>query len=489
MAKKTPGLIEFGEWMPDTSELTGAGEIKGVIIKSGRYAPVPDLVPMSSSALNDACIGGRGVYSSSGVASAFLGDRGRLYHVTSGAPVDVSKSGGYTADRDWAWTFEQFGDNIIAVARGVAPQVFQLGASGQFADLANAPLGDTVFRIRQHLFICSGRTVNVSGFNDSTAWEPDPATQAFQNTIGQDAGLIQTGWGGEQGAIFQERGIVRLVYQGGAAPFIFDEVEGGRGAASPHAVAPWGKIAFVAAEDGFYIYDGMQAIPIGQGKIDQWFSDRLNYPYRHRLWSAIDAPRKTWIIGFPSGGSTVCNTVVYYNWADKRFTWDEYDTQFGLGFPKPGISADDTAAITALFGTAAANAIEVSADAALWRESRRQWAVVNAGRYLCQYTGANRAAILETGTFEPYPGRKVYVSKIAPVIDAAPATMTGTLYARLSRLDQDAISIDHSVVNEEGHAEVRGEGRYMSARIEIAAGATWTEATGVLADPADAGER
>lgn len=486
---KPATVIPFGEWTPDTSVLSGASDIKGVISKSGRYAPLPDLVPMGSTPLNDGCIGGAGVYSSTGVPHIFLGDRARLYRVASGNPADVSKSGGYVADRDWAWTFCQFGDNIIAVARGVAPQVYQLGASSLFANLANAPLGDVVFRVRQHVFICAGRTINVSGFNDSTAWTPDPATQAFQNTIGQEAGLIVAGWGGEQGAIFQERGIVRLTYQGGAAPFIFDEVEGGRGACSPHAVVPWGRTAYVAAEDGFYVFDGMQALPIGQHKVDQWFTDRLNYAYRYKVWSAIDAGRKTWMVAFPSGGATSCNTVLLYSWADQRWSYDVLDSQFGLEIPKPGVSADDAAAITALFGTAAADSIEVSADAAIWRDSRRQWAVVNSGRYLSQFTGSNRAAVLETGVFEPNPGRKIYLSGVAPVIDAAPETMTCAIKSRLQRLDEEDLEADSSIVNEEGRAELRVEGRYMSAKIDILADADWTEATGIIPDVGAGGER
>lgn len=489
MKQKPSPIIPFGEWTPDRSKLAGAGDAMGVLSKAGRYVPLPDLEQMTATALVDDCIGGIGCYSSTGIAEAFLGDRTRLYRLINGTPTDVSKAGNYSADRDWAWKFEQFGDNIIGVARGVAPQVYQLGSSALFADLANAPMGDCVFRVRQHLFICQGRTVNVSGFNDSTAWEPDPATQAFQNTVGQDAGLIVTGWGGEQGAIFQERGIVRLTYQGGSAPFVFDEVEGGRGACSPHAVAPWGRTAYVAAEDGLYVFDGLQAVPIGMNKVDQWFTDRLNYAYRYKVWSAIDATRKTWIVAFPGSGATSCNTLLFYNWADQRWTYDVIDTQFGFAYPRPGVSADDEATIVSLFGTAAADSIEESADSALWRESRKQWAVVNSGRRLCQFNGDNRAAVLETGTFEPDPGRKVYVSKLAPVIDAAPETMTGTIKTRLQRLDQEPMSTDSSICNAEGHAEVRAEARYMSARIDVIAGAEWTEATGVIANPGAAGER
>lgn len=489
MPKSSP-VVPFGDWEPDRGIFGGADIAKGVLSQTKRYVPLPDLMPIRQGArLNDACIGGMGCYSTAGVANAFLGDVSRLYRVLDGDPVDVSKPGGYAADVDWVWKFEQFGDNVIAVARGVPPQVFRLGSSARFTDLANAPLGDTVFRVRQQLFLCDGITVNVSGFNDSTAWQPNAATQAFQNTVNQNNGLIQTGWGGEQGAIFQERGIVRLTYQGGAAPFIFDEVEGGRGACSPHSVAPWGRVAFVVAEDGFYLFDGLQVTPIGQDKVDRYFINRLNYSYRYKVWSAIDARRKCWMVAYPSGGATVCNSLLIYSWSDSRWTYDEVDTQFGFEYPKQGLSADDAGAITSLFGTASSDAIDQSVDSAIWRESRKEWAVVNGARTLCQFRGANRAATLGTSTFEPAPGSKSYISEFAPMIDAEPATMTGTIQTRLRRLDETPLIADTAVVNEEGCCEVRAEARYLSAHIDIAAGARWTEATGIRVDLQPTGKR
>lgn len=467
--------------------------IKGVLPLSGRYGPLPDLLQVrAGSMVNDRCLGGKSFYDGDGFPITFLGDSGRLYRVNGKIPADISKSGGYSASLDWAWTFEQFGDNVVAIARGVTPQRYIMGSSSAFADLENAPNGDTVFRIRQHLFICDGNTVNCSGFNNITIWDPStPGAQAFQSEVNQANGLIVAGWGGEQGAIFQERGIVRVTYTGATAPFIFDEVEGGRGVCGPNAWSPWGKIAFCAAEDGFYSFDGLAATPIGSDRVDRYFASRLNYGYRHRVWASIDAKRKCWMVAFPTEGAIEPNEVLIYSWSDNKWTWDEFDSQYGFEMHREPVDADDEAGLIELFGTANADDpvfANISADSPLFRESRAEWAVVNGDRKLCQFTGSNRAAELSTATYD-IAGKKTFISELWPVTDAPYATVSGNVATRLRRLDEVETVSPAAAMNAEGFCPVYAEGRYLRGLVNIAAGASWTEATGVHHDGSESGER
>lgn len=490
MAKPMP----FSDWRPDESKVGGGDrEAKGVLSLTKRYAPLPDLSAVGTSArLNDQCLGAASFYSTTGASTTFLGDAGRLYRKAGNALYDVSKSGGYTAAPDWAWSFEQFGDNIVAVARGVDPQRFILGSSSSFDDLdATAPRGDVVFRIRQHLFICSGRTVNCSGFNNVTQWTPDPATQAFTNEVGQQAGMIVAGWGGEQGAIFQERGIVRLTYQGGAAPFLFDEVEGGRGACGPHAIAPYGRSCFVVAEDGIYVFDGLQMTPIGQDKVDRTFSNSLTYAYKHRVSAAVDVCRKTLLVSYPADGSKVPNRALFYSWADGRWTHDDLDLQIAFELHRDGVNIDDAAGITALMGTTNVDDpayASIGVDSPIWGESRKMWGAVDASRAVCSFTGNNRAATVDTAEVEPIPGAQSYVTGLWPLTDAT-GGVTATVISRQKLLGGDEMTDGPAVMNDDGACEVRAEGRFLRARVEIAAGTVWTEATGVHHDAQPAGER
>lgn len=490
MRSKQPA--PFGSYEPDKGVAAGtARTAKGVLSLGKRYAPLPSLAVYGpGTALNDACLGGAGFYDSTGAPVTFVGDTGRLYRLLGKAPADVSKPGGYGADPDWQWTFEQFGNLVYAAARGATLQKYELGASATFDDVPGAPPAEVIFRIRAHLFACAGRTVNWSAFNNPLDWEPDFATQAGVTDIGQDAGIVVAGIGGEQGAIFQERGIIRVAYQGGDVPWFFDEVEGGRGACSPGAVRRWGTGAFVCAEDGFYYWDGLKAEPLGQDRVDRTFANDLNYAYRGRVISAIDTSSKSWMVAYPAGDSSVCNRQLIYSWADNRWTHDDFSVQALFEMPREGVHADDQAGIEALFGTAKEDELtDVSVDSPAWRESRRTWVAVNTDRKVCAFTGPNRRAVVETGEFEPSPTMQTYLSEIWPITDAEPDAVEVSVHTKQNRLGETACLADTACMNDVGFCEVRAEGRFMRGEMTIRAGAKWSEAHGIHWDGEPSGER
>jgi hypothetical protein len=491
MRQKTP--IPFAEWAPDQSKISGNGnEFRGCIRQGGRYAPLQDLKQIrAGSQIADICLGAKTFYDGDSAPIAFCGDAGELYRIIGKMPVSVSKAGGYAASEDWAWTFEQFGQNIIAVARGVPPQRYTIGSSSVFADLATAPAADVAFRIRQHLFLVDGRNLYCSGFNDITDWTFDTATNSFQTEIPHAAGLAVAGWSGEQGVLFQERGILRIAYTGGTVPFNIDEIEGGRGLCGPNAWSPWGKVAFCVAEDGFYTFDGLSSSNIGQGRVDQYFANNLNYGYRHRVWAQLDASRKSWMIGFPTAGSTICNEVLIYSFADDKWTHDEIDTHLGFEMHREPINADDEAGLIAAFGTANSDAAafaNISADSPLFRESRKQWAAFDADRKLCLFDGVNREAVLSTGTFQPIPGMIADVTELWPVCDVDSGLVEGAIAWRRKRLSETETVSPFAPMNDDGFCPVMAEGRYLRGIVRIMKGARWTEANGVFSDGQPAGE-
>lgn len=133
--------IPFAAYEPDKGAASGAGmTAKGVISRAKRFVPLPNLVPYrAGSGLLDACLGGGGFYDSVGAPKVFLGDMSALYLVDADKVVqNVSKSGGYSVDTDWQWSFDQFGNNIIAAGRGATLQRFEIGTSSVFEDIAGA---------------------------------------------------------------------------------------------------------------------------------------------------------------------------------------------------------------------------------------------------------------------------------------------------------------------------------------------------------------
>lgn len=488
MADKTP--IPFAPWEPDKSELAAPPVVRGVLSQGGRYVPWPSLTTYrAGAAIGDRALGAATFYQSSGTAATFIGDQTRLYRMVSGAPTDVSLPALYAADADWAWSFAQFGDNIIACAGGVTPQRYILGVSDTFADLGGSPpAADTCARVRQWLFLGKDRTVSVSGVNDVEKWTFDIADSSLQTTLGQEAGRITVMTGGENGAIFQERGITRVGFVGGTVPFQFDEVEGGRGCASPRGVSTFGRLSYVVAEDGFYVFNGLETQALGAGRVDAWWTERLNYAYRHRISTSFDARRKTWLIAYPTQGSTTCNEILAYSVADDRWSYAEQDCHLLFEMPYEGVTIDDSAAITALVGTTNIDSIDVSVDSPMWAESRRQWAAIGTDRKVSLFTGAPRAAKVSTSTFEPTPGVKTFASEVWPITDAEYSNVTATVHTRLNRLSE-VESSQSATMLPEGFAPVLTEGRYMRVEVDIAGGADWTEANGIHVEGQRSGSR
>src|SRR5690606_37916337 len=123
-----PDPIPFEEWRPDLSSRTNPGaEARGVMSVAGQYGPFPSLQDYGAQAQADAVVQGAAIcYDSATVPHIFFGDASKLYHLESRVAEDRSISGGYSVGASDTWQFAQFGDNVIAVSRNVAPQVFNM---------------------------------------------------------------------------------------------------------------------------------------------------------------------------------------------------------------------------------------------------------------------------------------------------------------------------------------------------------------------------
>lgn len=489
--KKNP--IPFGEWTPDAGVLAStATEAKGVYSMGGRYMPLKGTTSYGATArLNDRALGYFGAVQSNGSIVNFFGDRNRLYKMVNRTMTDVSRIGGYAADGDAAWRFDQYNDYVIATCRGAPAQVLELGGTGTFNDLGGeSGEGDTCGRIGPHFLIAQGRELRISAFNNPTDYVPAPDTQAALAILDQRGGLCQAIVGGtDVGVIFQERMISRMTYVGGATAFQMDPVEFNRGCLGPLAVARLGRLMFYASEEGIFIFDGVQSTPIGANKIDRYFNSRLNYTYRNRVSCAIDTERKCFMVAYPTGTNADITEMLIYSIPDQRWTRDDYTGHLLFEMPKEGVSIDDTEAIVAAVGTADLDSVSVSIDAPIWRETRKQWGAVDQDRYVVLFDGATRPATIETAEAELAPGRQGFVTELMPVTDATPVNVTAQIATKAHRFDQSLSWSPTSTMNAYGSCPVRAQGRYMRARMSIAQGASWTEAHGVHTDARLAGER
>lgn len=497
---RTKRPFPFAPFAPDQPKSigSGSGEAKGVIWKDGAYRPFNDFASYGSSAtFPGRVVGARGISDAGGAVHFFAGTGSNLYKMKSRAPALVSKSGGYGLANVPAWTFEPYGNRVVAVGAGVKPQVWEFGQSTEFRDLAgDPPMSETAFVVREWLFLASDRTLTWSAFNNidsDVSWTPSFELQSGFGDLQASGGRIMCGLSGEVGVCFQERAINRIAYVGNPTTWQIDQVEDGRGAIGPHAACRYGASFFFVAEDGFFMFDGARAVSIGDGAVDRYFASRVNYSRRDQVCIAADTERKALIVTFPAGSSSTANEVLIYSLSGQRWTRDEMGMEFIFDAPIEGIVPDDTEAVEAAFGTEIVDEFpaDLSFDGPEWSESRRQWMAINTNHTLGTFAGLPRTATVDTAQVEVIPARQAFVSEVWPLTDAPEASVRSAIAAGRSRLATaiDTESIAYGTMNSVGFCPVRASGRYVAARVEIASGATWTELAGVHFDARDAGAR
>ena len=483
--KRVP--LKFGEWMPDVATRSSpANEAKGVLAQQGDYVPFKSPARLNGTLAASAvqCRGVWGCYDIANAPHAFMGDATKLYNIESSIAVDRSIGGGYAASADRFWSFEQFGQYVIAVFKAVNPQVFDLTTFPvvAFANLGGSPpQADVCGRVREFLFLGADATLTWSGFNNITTWTPSSTTQAGTITLETNGGPIKKIIGGETGTVFQERQINRFTYIG--PPTIWDRaiVEERRGCISQNAAVKVGRVIYYVSEDGFYVFDGYQSQPIGMNRIDEYFLNRLNFGYRHYVQMTYDAVQRVVICAFPAGSATLPSELLIYSISDNRWTHDDLNCEYLGEIPLLGYNLDTLDTFPGASGMDSPSLGPIPIDSPIFTVSRMQPALADTSHALSVFSGVNRPAIIETQETELEPGRRGMVTEIWPLTDAPTDAMSVAVISRAQGPGDSVESSNVVTCNETGFASVRTDARFLRAKLNIASGAVWTHAEGLHA--------
>lgn len=482
-----PVAVLFDEWRPDLSDrVNPAAEALGCISQSGQYAPFPDRADYGPDAATDGEVkGGDTFYDELTVPHIFAGDTSKLYHFESRVAVDRSNSGGYAVGAFDTWQLAQFGNNVVAVTRGEPPQHFDMTASPvvDFDDLAGSPpIGATsVARVNDFLMMGRDFTLHWSAFNDVTDWTPSAATQAGNQELDQERGEIISIIGLDYAAIFQERGVRRAIYVGPPVIWDFgqDYVEKARGCIARNAAAPFGRVVYYAADDGFYAFDGQQSVPIGHGKVDSYFTSRLNYAYRHKIALGFDYQRKIAVWGIPTGGSQTINELLIFSIQDNRWTHDVLDADFVFDTPAEPETIDQGGG----FWDQDIDDPPVSTfdiDSGVLDDRRVRLGVYDTTNHrLGLHAGPARAATIDTVEAELAPGRRSLVTEVWPLGDMAQGMVSASIGYRRALPGAAKVYTLATNMNRAGFCPQRIDARFGSVRLQIAAGAAWRKMEGV----------
>lgn len=460
-------------WRPDSAN-TGAVSLEvadNVLPFADGYAPLPQFVALPGAALPGYPLGAGSFINSSRTTTTFAGTATGLFvYSTSGWS---SVGSGFVATDDNSWSFQQFGQWVIASNGADAPQYYDLGSSATFTPLPGSPPKMKLLAVVRDFFVggfCEGNALRVqwSGINNVTEWRPAVAQSDYQ--IFPDGGDVTALSSGEYGLVFQSESVRRMDYVGGDTIFTFNVISPNVGCVHPRAFAQIGRMTYFLSSRGFMACDGNAVSPIGDEVVDKTFLAAMERGYLGRMSCVADPVRK---IVFWSVPTAEPDTWFAYSWALQR--WSRVKLPGRLLFA--GRSRDVT--LEEEFGSPDALWDEgLSFDDPVYNGGNPTFYAFNAANEVGALTGSPAAATLAFGPVS-FAGTASKVSLRRMRLDSdVVAGVTISIDARQQVGDAASVTT-HTGPSASGDVVTRRRGRTVAPTVAIAAGTAWSFVNGV----------
>lgn len=456
-------FVKFGELLKDLPDYRNPGclEANNVIPFGDGYKPFNSL-EVVSSALDNRPQGLATLTSTDGTIKIVAGDSSKLYLLDNATFDDVSKSGGYTVSDLDQWSFTIFGNRIIASAIGQNIQSFVIGTDTVFSDLVSL---QTKFVTTVKDFLVTGynasqsQRVRWSAINDPTDFTVSQSTQSdFQDLVG-DHGQLQMIKGGEYLTAFMERAIYRGDYVGTPLIFQFTKVDSNIGVLKSNSVVQYGTAYYFLSEDGFYMFNGRNSVPIGANKINKFFFNDLSTTYADRISGTVDPRNQLIVWSYPSNSSVgESDKLIMYNYVTQRWSTADVDTYIVGQAQTPGYTLEQLDNISSSIDD-----LELSLDSPFWAGSRMYLSAFNTDNKLATFSGTPGTANILSSQIE-LEGRRSSLRNVRPIVSGGTTTVQTSSIDKQGNTEtlKPAISLTSS-----GDAPMRCTGRYHKVQLNI----------------------
>ncbi len=450
-------------------------EAINVLPVAGAYAPFPAHAPIAGAEIPGNAKGFFATPMSDGTPLIYSASESAIYRILNGSVTLAYDGGSVEAER---WWFAQMAGTVLA-GSDVLPPVGGLPGS-TFSPLGGSPPTAKVGAIVERNFLVLGNLsddgidgrkpsrVRWSGFNNFNTWGTSVGTQAdFEDMIDEGGPVIQI-TGRSTGTVFQRKAITRMQFVGGSTVFNFTTVELGRGAISAGAVCDIGPLVFYIADDGFFVWDGTQSIPIGNGKVNRWFAENVNVNRLHLISSGFDPRTRCVMWAFPEAGFTFNTSMIAYSIDDQKFTY--------LATSMEQVGASATLATT-LENMPNPDNVLLTWDDPLYAGQSPILAGISLGHIYGAFEGPNLPSTITTGDFQSTPGRRSLITGVRPLVDCATTTVS---VGEREQDSNDAVVFNApTALGVDGVCPARFDGRYIRYKVQTPPAAPWTRATGV----------
>jgi hypothetical protein len=457
---------------------------ENVLPIAGAYAPFPALVPVTT--LPAAAVGMFTTVQDSGEPAIYAATKDTIYQVLNGAYSSVYSGAPIIAKR---WWFARVGGKVCAGCAGLPPVGGAIGSA--FTALGGSPPYAAVGAVLHRDYLVLGNLQNDgvdgtvpnrvrwSGSDNPDTWGTDLATGADFEDMPEEGGPVVAITGKSDGLVFQRKAISRMAFSGNPQTvFEFVVLEQERGAVSAGGVCHVGELVYYRADDGFFVHNGIQSIPIGTGKVDDWFANNADPTKTDFMRSGYDPVHRCVMWAFAENGQTANSAILCYSIAEEKFTLLTVPMQ------ELGLSATLPATLESM---PTPDTDPISWDDGSRAGKRPVLAGINSSNQYGTFTGGALASTTITGDFQAAPGQRAFVSGVRPIIDAATAKVA---VGSKNEATSNSVSWGPLVsLGVDGSCPQRTDARYLRFEQTTDANDTWTRSVGLELELDGAGSR
>lgn len=207
--------------------------------------------------------------------------------------------------------------------------------TGNMLVLPDWPVGDTcnfISVLKFHVF-----ALGISGpggtFKNLVRWssatEPGTVPASWTPQADNDAGSVELSDSpgellcayplGDTLYLYKRSATYQARYIGGNSVFSFRKVQSSSGALSPRAVCDVGGAHFIVSDGDIILNDGTTRRALGESRIKDWLFNQLDPDEYFQLFCTYNRAKDEVLIGFPSNGSTYCDTALIYDLSRDAF--------------------------------------------------------------------------------------------------------------------------------------------------------------------------
>lgn len=473
----------ISEYRPDISNLNTAytDEIRNVIAADGSYIPMPEFNPFTN-AVDDLPLGVFSARALDGSTVIFLGTSSKLYMLdnTTTDWVNVGQENiNYSASNEAKWSFAAFGSYVIAVNKNDKPQVFLLGQSSKFRDLAGEPPRAGLIKVWGD-FVClmqipdAPNRVYWSGLNDAEHWTVGEKNCDYQDF--PDGGQVQGSTETTNPLIFLQAAIYKATFvPGSSIVFSFQKIQDKRGVKSSNSIACRGEFAFYADEGGFFQISSDGAIvAIGFEKVDRYVFSRTNTSDLSDICGVIDPfySRVYWAIDY--AGKGVHDELLIYDWGLQRWTVADIKAVLIAPLFMSGYTLEGLDSISL-----SVDDLPFSLDSKAWQGGAPVLGAISSDYKLCSFSGEPMEAIVSTPELGDTGDYVQRVNKVYAITDSSDCLVSIGARFRRNMYEPIVYASERQASSNTGAINGRSRARFHKFRIRIPAGAVWTHIKGV----------